>query len=281
MTYAQEKNIGIDHALMFRLVMENEENCKEFLQRTLGITIRKLEFLDPEKSIEIDFASKGIRLDVYVEDENGASYDIEMQVGQEKNELLGKRSRYYQSMMDASALKKGQKYTLLRKSFVIFVCTYDPFDKDLYYYTFSNICHQDKSLELQDSCAKIILNTKGKQGYISQELKNLLDYIDKKVPNDEYTGTLDSLVQMYKSDPKRSDLFMTYENLAATFESIGEERGFAKGIEQGIEQGKNEGRIENFIELLKDKVITLDYVRASGKVTDSDLEQIEAALAEN
>ncbi len=78
---------------------------------------------------------------------------------------------------------------------------------------------------------------------------------------------------------------MTYENLAATFESIGEERGFAKGIEQGIEQGiiqgKNEGRIENFIELLKDKVITLDYVRTSGKVTDSELEQIETALAQN
>lgn len=263
MTYAEEKNITIKHALMFRLVMDDVDNCKEFLQRALNIRIKKLKILEEEKSIEIKIGSKGIRLDVYVEDENGIAYDIEMQVGVEMNEILGKRSRYYQSVMDADALKKGFGYVQLRKSFIIFVCTYDPFGKELYYYSFSNLCHQDKGLELQDGCVKIILNTKGQYGNISRELKNLLDYIDKNIPNDEFTGNLDELVRKYKSDPKRSDLFMTYENLVATFEHVGEQRE----------------KLETAKRMLEDNELSIEKIAQYTGLELSKVKELAATLA--
>ena len=81
------------------------------------------------------------RLDVYVEDEAGTVYDVEIQTEAKKG--LPKRTRYYQGVIDLHILEKGEDYTALRKSFVIFICTYDPFGKDRYIYTFENRCRED------------------------------------------------------------------------------------------------------------------------------------------
>ncbi len=49
------------------------------LEGLLGFSIRKISIPQTEKAIETDFRVKGVRLDVYVEDENGRVFDIEMQ----------------------------------------------------------------------------------------------------------------------------------------------------------------------------------------------------------
>ena len=67
--------------------------------------------------------SKGIRLDVYVEDEAGTVYNVEIQTTDKKN--LPKRLRYYQGMIDLNILNRGEDYASLRRSFVIFICTLD------------------------------------------------------------------------------------------------------------------------------------------------------------
>ena len=71
------------------------------------------------------------RLDLFVVDEDGVAYDIEMQMDNSYKKYLGKRSRYYVSLMDNGALKKDEPYSHLRKSYVIFICTFDPFGKGL------------------------------------------------------------------------------------------------------------------------------------------------------
>ena len=40
---------------------------------------------------------------------------------------LPKRMRYYQGMIDLNILEKGENYKNLKKSFVIFICTFDLF----------------------------------------------------------------------------------------------------------------------------------------------------------
>ena len=50
-----------------------------------------------EKSLIYNPECKGVRLDVYANDENNTRYDIEMQVAEQE---LGKRTRYYHSQMD-------------------------------------------------------------------------------------------------------------------------------------------------------------------------------------
>ena len=51
--------------------------------------------------------------------------------------------------------------TQLKQSFVIFVCTFDPFHIGRHVYTVENRCVEDTNLLLNDATQKIILNTKG------------------------------------------------------------------------------------------------------------------------
>ena len=47
--------------------------------------------------------------------------------------------------MDVDNLLRGQSYAELKESYVIFICTQDPFGKDLPVYTFRNVCSEDGS----------------------------------------------------------------------------------------------------------------------------------------
>ena len=111
------------------------------------------------------------------------------------NRNLPKRTRYYQGMIDLNILEKGGDYKDLKRSFVIFVCTFDLFGEGRHIYSFENRCTQNPELALGDGTTKIILNTKGTMADISPELKKLLDYIDGKIPADDYTRELDEAVQ--------------------------------------------------------------------------------------
>lgn len=165
---------------MFGAVMRDPRLCKPLLELVLNVKIRKVEYPELQKTMVERYGSKSIRLDVYVEDEAGTVYDVEIQTEAKKG--LPKRTRYYQGVIDLHILEKGEDYMALRKSFVIFICTYDPFGKNRYVYTFENRCREDLSIALGDEATKIILNTKGQNGEITDELKDLLRYMDGFAP---------------------------------------------------------------------------------------------------
>ena len=81
-------------------------------------------------------------------------------------------------MIDVRVLDKGLDYRKLKKSFVIFICNYDPFGKSRLIYTFRNRCDEDYSIILPDEASKIIINTKGTIGDISDELRAVIQYMD-------------------------------------------------------------------------------------------------------
>lgn len=59
-----------------------------------------------------------------------------------------------------------------------FFCCFDPFGYGHYKYTFTNDCHEESGLQLNDKTAKIFLSTKGKKGPVSDRLIELLGYIE-------------------------------------------------------------------------------------------------------
>jgi hypothetical protein len=85
-------HIGITDDRMFGTVFQNEEECRELLQRILGIHIREIHVI-AQMPIEGSFFGKGSRLDIYAKDEDGNIYDIEMQTTMQK--ILPLRSRYF------------------------------------------------------------------------------------------------------------------------------------------------------------------------------------------
>ena len=243
----------ISNNFMFRLVMEKPELCRQLLERVLDVKITDIFYPEGEKSLEAQLTSKGIRLDIYVTLTDGTVIDVEMQTADSSKDSLAKRTRYYQSVLDNDSLKKGELYTRLRKTVIIFICTFDPFGKNFGRYTFSSLCHEEGGLSLEDDVFKIFLNTQGDKHRISKELANLLDYINGNEPKDDFTRQLQEEVEMQREDDGRRALYMTYSQTLMEVEE--------KGIEKGVEKGM----LKTLFALVKDGVISeSDAARRAG-----------------
>lgn len=54
--------------------------CRQLLELILNFKIRGINYPEREKTVEACIDGKGIRLDVYVEDDKKRSFDVEMQL---------------------------------------------------------------------------------------------------------------------------------------------------------------------------------------------------------
>ena len=225
---AKWNKLTLRNNFMFRLVMEKQELCKKLIECILGIKIKSISYMEHETSFEANLTSKGIRLDLFVIDEDGVAYDIEMQMDNSYKEFLGRRTRYYISTMDNNALKKGERYSQLRKSYVIFICTFDPFGRGLAKYTFNAICNEDHSLVLDDGVTRVFINTEGDRHRISKELASLIGYISTGEVTDDYTQDLDEEVRALRNDDGRERDYMTYMQTIMEHEDMAYNRGISQ-----------------------------------------------------
>ncbi len=201
--------LTIQDNFLFQKVMQNKRICKYLIEKILHISIKEITFPDAEKNISIRYDSKSIRLDVYVEDDSGRVFDIEMQCTNSNDQHLPKRTRYYQGMIDMGLLEKGGDYDKLNPSFIIFICTFDPFKKGLPLYTFRNRCIEDDGLELQDETTKIFLNSKGHSGNIDPDIASFLRYVDGKAAEGAFTKTVEQEVLRVKRHDETRREYMT------------------------------------------------------------------------
>ena len=233
--YIDFDKIGITDDVMFCTVLSNSEDCREFLQRILGIEIEEIVVVGTQVSMKSNFHAKGVRLDVYAKDKKENAYDIEMQ--KTKMRELPLRSRYYHSEMDSYQIAAGEKYGNLKYSIVIFVCNFDLFAKNRSVYTFESICREDTEIYLQDKRKTIFININGSREDVPGELAHLLDYLKTKTPTDGFTERLEQRVVEIRRDTEWRDGYMTLEMKMDERYEQGLEEGLAKGIEQGLEQG--------------------------------------------
>ena len=226
--------IGITDDVMFCTVLSNSEDCREFLQRILGIEIEEIVVVGTQVSMKSNFHAKGVRLDVYAKDKKGNAYDIEMQTT--KMRELPLRSRYYHSEMDSYQIAEGEKYGNLKYSIVIFVCNFDLFAKNRSVYTFESICREDTEIHLQDKRKTIFININGSREGVPKELAHLLDYLKTKTPTDGFTERLEQRVVEIRRDTEWRDGYMTLEMKMDEKYEQGLEEGLTKGIEQGYDE---------------------------------------------
>lgn len=241
------RELTIKDDFMFGAVMSEPENCRELLEMILGISIDRIE-VSQEKSIVYHPEYKGVRLDVYAKDEENTRYNVEMQAS--RKPVLGKRSRYYQSQMDMEMLQSGRGYEELPKSFVVFICDFDPFERALYRYTFDMKCEEDSDAELGDTRKIIFLSTQGKnREEVPKELVTFLEYVkadleeSQKDFHDSYVRRLQDSVQRVKANREMEERFMLLE------EKLREER--AEGERIGREIGQTQGACDMLLKMLE------------------------------
>ena len=216
------EKIGLSNNFIFNCVMsDNPDLCKKLLEILLDCKIDHIEKPVYENQFQTSIGSKGIRFDVYVKDDNNV-YDIEIQTTKDRN--LPKRSRYYQSVMDVSNLSPGDSYKELKKSYILFLCVFDPFGHNLPVYTFENICKEDSQIFLNDQAIKIFYNAKEYDKMKSKELKTFFEYLVKNDIKSDFTEHLDSKVQIAKMNKDYWRTYMTWEQeLKIQAEILGEE----------------------------------------------------------
>ena len=238
------ENLRISNDFMFAKVMRNPELCKGMLERLLDIQIDHIEYPEEQKVIDISKDSKSVRLDVYLKDEKGTVYNIEIQTTNSKN--LPKRTRYYSGMIDLNAIEKGADYSELPQSFVIFICTFDAFGKGRWRYTFENVCKEDNRIFLEDGTSKIFFNTAGTKGNISEDAKNILRFIENNTAEDSFTEKLAQEVQKIKENKEWQVEYMTL--------LMREREKYKEGVEQGRQEGRQEGRETEKLQIAKNLI---------------------------
>ena len=275
---AKIADVDIRDDFMFSYVMCNRQICTELLQYLLpDRKISRIEYyemgmdgteqptasspkgeplkLDIQKSLNEAFNRRTVRLDVYIDDGKSV-YNLEMQTTRHAG--LAKRARLYQAHMDINQLQRGQFYTRLCPSFVIFICTFDPFDEDRYLYSFRNVC-RETGAELDDEAYKLFFNTAGTRGEISDSLREILRYMNdpKNYPVEKaelpLIRSIDEAVGEAKMSNEWRHAYMIYQIHQQDAEmrgerrgiAIGEERGEKRGISIGEERGEQKEKINN------------------------------------
>ena len=256
---------------MFSRIMSDPKFVKPLLETILGVKIRKIVYPQTQKTIDLSLQAKGIRLDVYVEDDQNTVFNLEMQTSDGAN--LPKRMRYYQGMIDLNILDKGQDYTTLKKSYVIFICTFDPFGEGRHIYTFCNTCQENTALTLDDDAVKIILSTKGTMDDVSPEMKRILDYIDGKGASDKFTEELEEAVRSARQNERWRLDYMTLEYEYRQRYLEGKEEGLRKGEETGITKTR-----ERTIQKLHERGESIQFIADIVELDEEEVKRVIDAL---
>ena len=242
----------------------------------LNIQIESISLAQPEKTLDVDFFAKGIRLDVFVKDETDRSYDIEMQVIGKKH--LPLRARYYQSVLDISSLHAGEDYESLAESYVIFLCLEDIFHKGFPIYTFKSVCIEDSSLFLDDKTTKVFCNARKYDKMPTERFRNFFRYLlENKTDNSSFAKSLEEKVMRAKIPAEQWRTQMTLEQEMYFIKKHAREDGYAEGYkvavaekEEAFKEALNEEKLEN-ARKLKDSGVSVEII---SKCTGLSLEQV-------
>ena len=164
-----------DNFMFVKIMDSHPDLCKEMLEMILNTKISRLEMIQYEDTMQPTYESKGVRLDVYLQDEAKSRYNIEMQAAPCPE--IAKRSRYYHSTMDVEQLLKGEHYSELKKSFVIFICKDLGMEGyDLPIYTFMYRSEEDPEKYLNDETYTIFVNARLSEYQQAKAVKHELNH---------------------------------------------------------------------------------------------------------
>ena len=273
------QDVTITENFLFEKVMHNKRICKRLIEKILGITIQSIEFPEAEKSIAIRRDSKSVRLDVYVTDNTGRVYDIEMQCTNPLDDELIRRTRYYQGMIDMDLISKGHNYTELNSTYIIFICTFDLFGLGRPMYTFRNLCLEDTNLELNDGTTKLFLNSTAVIPYespdtfpysdLDDDIFYFLQYINGHAPQGKFVNAINEEVAKVKENKEMEKSYMTYAMEIERRERIARNLGLEEGIKQGVQKEQI-----RFILALLEKHVSLETIVAASDLSAETIKAI-------
>ena len=273
----------------------NESVLKDFLEAILKKDIKKVTIKNPE-IIPYEKDEKRGLLDIKAETDDDTILDIEMQMRDERN--TEERGTRYLGTMITEQLKKGEQYTKLKKSIVIFITNYNFLKRNSYHSVGKMKFDETLEEEYVDMGYKEEEQIASK--YIEFHYIELPKY-KKKEPSkftklDQWMcvftqrkeeimlaekenkeikkamNTLDFISEDPKERERHNSIIMAEYN-RLTSEHNFFEAGVEEGIEKGIEKGKEEERKEIAKKLLKIRIPIEQIIETTG-LTKQEIEEL-------
>ena len=225
---------------LFMQVVLEEQACTEYiLQTILDKSCLKLKEQRLQKRLP-NLHGRALVLDCLCTDEKGLLYNIEVQ-----NSSAGatpKRARYHAALMDTHTLKKGEKFSKLPESYVIFITDKDVLGEGEQLYQIERVIRKSGSL-FRDGSHIFYFNTaRQDDNALGKLAKDFKEANPKEIQSDVLSRRVSSLKEgkLDREGEKKMNVLLEKYRKKAVEEGI--EKGIEKGIEQGIQQGLELGK---------------------------------------
>ena len=224
---------------LFMQVVLEEQACTEYiLQTILGKSSLKLKEQRLQKRLP-NLHGRALVLDCLCTDEKGLLYNIEVQ-----NSSAGatpKRARYHAALMDTHTLKKGEKFSKLPESYVIFITDKDVLGEGEQLYQIERVIRKSGNL-FKDGSHILYFNTARQDDNVLGKLaKDFKEANPKEIQSEVLSHRVASIKEgkLDKEGEKKMNVLLEKYRKKAVEEGI--EKGLAQGMQQGLEKGLEKG----------------------------------------
>ncbi|MBP2058764.1 putative transposase/invertase (TIGR01784 family) [Lactobacillus colini] len=236
----------ITNDAIFGDVIGRKENCLQLLRAILPqLNIQKIVKIQRQKTISLKMLRKGTRFDVWATDDKGQNFDIEMQTSNDP--ALLKRSLFYLGRINDEQLLSGKKYGEIKNSYIIFLCTFDPFGYNEAKNEIIQVLERHRSQKLHSGQHIIFFNANAlDKSELTPDLRDFLNYMNGKINSS-------------------SDFIKRLDKDRRKYINGREWRSFMLDFKQFEAEVKEQGRIDEKIRSIKVMVKTLRSYGISDK----------------
>ena len=212
---------------------------------------------------------RGVRFDVLAEDSEGKLYDCEVQRANEG--AAPRRARYNSSMLDSRELAKGEDFSSLPETWVIFITENDIYGAGFPLYHVERIVEEIQR-PFDDGAHILYVNGANRDDTPFGKLMQDFFCENPKEMN-------------YKELAKRADYFKEAEGvniMCELMEKFGE-RKMEEGRMEGRLEGRAEGRAEGMLDMVRSLFalhVPLDVIEKSSGLTRAEILALQDAPAE-
>ena len=222
---------------LFMQVVLEEQACTEYiLQTILGKSSLKLKEQRLQKRLP-NLHGRALVLDCLCTDEKGLLYNIEVQ--NSSAGAIPKRARYHASLMDTHTLKKGEKFSKLPESYVIFITDKDVLGEGEQLYQIERVIRKSGNL-FKDGSHILYFNTaRQDDNALGKLAKDFKEANPKEIQSEVLSHRVASLKEgkLDREGEKKMNVLLEKYRKKAVEEGM--EKGIEQGMQQGLEQGKN------------------------------------------
>ena len=210
---------------LFMQVVLEEQACTEYILQTI-LDKSSLKLMEQRLQKRLpNLHGRALVLDCLCTDEKGLLYNIEVQ--NSSAGAIPKRARYHAALMDTHTLKKGEKFSKLPESYVIFITDKDVLGEGEQLYQIERVIRKSGNLFKDGSHILYFNTTRQDDNALGKLAKDLKEANPKEIQSKVLSHRVASLKEgkLDREGEKKMNVLL--------------EKYRKKAVEEGMERGEN------------------------------------------